>query len=79
MQFAAEAVELVFERGEIDVELWIEAEGREIIGGGGGLNLAAMRTKKRGLVMRHGTGPTGNGNRGIDNLQHDELDLYTLW
>jgi hypothetical protein len=35
------------------------------------LYLAAMRAKERGVVMRDRTRPTGNRNRGIENLEHE--------
>jgi hypothetical protein len=58
-------VKLVFKRGQIDIEFVIQAKNLKEIAARRRLNLAAMRAKQRGLYMADGTGPTGNGNRGI--------------
>jgi hypothetical protein len=45
MQLAAEAMKLVLQLGQIEIELWFQAEDRKIIAAGWRLNLAAMRAK----------------------------------
>jgi hypothetical protein len=70
MELSAEAVKLVLESGQIEIEARLQPEDGKIIAAGRGLNLAAMRAEERGVVVADGTGPTGNGNRGIDDLEH---------
>src|ERR1035437_5742025 len=70
MQPAAEAMKLVLQRGQIEIELWFQAEDRKIITAGRRLNLAAMRTKESGIVMANRARPTGYWNRGIENFEH---------
>ena len=70
MQLAAEAMKLVLQRGQIEIELRLQAEDGKIIAARRRLNLAAMRAKKRGVVVADGARPTGNGNRGIENFEH---------
>jgi hypothetical protein len=65
MQLAAEAMKLVLQRGQVEIQLWLQAEYRKIIAAGRRMNLAAMRTKQRGIVVANGTRPTGYWYRGI--------------
>jgi hypothetical protein len=70
MDFAAEAVKLALQRGQVKIEPWLKTEDLEIIAARRRLDLAAMRAKQRGVVVADRTGPTGNGYRGIENLEH---------
>jgi hypothetical protein len=56
-------MKLLLQCGKIDVQPMLQAEHRKIIAGGWRLNLAAIRTKERGFVVRNGAGPAGNRNR----------------
>ena len=66
VHFAAQAVKLVLQRGQVDGEAALQAEDLEKIAAGRRLNLAAMRAKERGIVVADGTGPTGDRNCGIE-------------
>jgi hypothetical protein len=47
-------VKLVLQRGQIEIELWFQAEYRKIIAARRRLNLAAVRAEERGIVMANG-------------------------
>jgi hypothetical protein len=51
VDLAAEAVKLVLQRGEVDGETALQAKDLEKIAAGRRLNLAAVRAKKRGVVV----------------------------
>src|ERR1035437_1426131 len=70
MQPAAEAMKLVLQRGQVKIELRLQAEDRKIIAAGWRLNLAAMRAEQRGIIVANGARPTGYRNRGIENFEH---------
>src|ERR1019366_8346761 len=63
VQLAAEAVKLMLQSGQIEVEMRMQPKNRKIIPAGRGLNLAAMRTEKRRVVVADRAGPAGDGNR----------------
>jgi hypothetical protein len=69
MELAAEAVELRLKAGKVDAESWLEAEDLEVIAARGRLDLAAMGAKECGIVVSDGTGPTGDGDRGVDDVE----------
>ena len=71
VQLAAEAMKLVLQSLQIQVQTRLQSKNRKIIAAGRGLNLAAMRAKESGFVVRDGTGPAGNRNCGIDDFQHE--------
>ena len=57
MQFAAQLMELVFEHAKIEVQLRHQSKHGEIIASRRRLNLAAVRTEKRHIVVRNGARP----------------------
>jgi hypothetical protein len=84
MHLAAEAVKLMLQSREIDLKPALQTKDLEKVAAGRRLKLAAMRAEERGVVVADGTGPTGNGNRGIDNFQHDctlqkKNDASAIW
>ena len=68
MQLAAEAMKLVLQRRQIQIQPRLQSEDRKIIAARRRLNLAAMRAEQRGLVVRDGTRPARNRNCRIDEL-----------
>jgi hypothetical protein len=70
VELAAEAMKFRLQRGQIQVEPGLQSEDRKIIAPRRGLNLAAMRAEEGGVVVTDRTGPAGNGNRGIEDLEH---------
>jgi hypothetical protein len=71
MQPAAEAMKLLLQSGQIEVQPRLESENRKIIADGRRLNLAAIGTKQRGFVVGNGTGPAGNRDRILEDFQHE--------
>ena len=76
MQLAAEAMKLMLQRGQIEVQLRLQAENGKIIAARRGLNLAAMRTKKRGLVVatEHDQHATGTAESRTFNMTEPPCD-----
>jgi hypothetical protein len=70
MHLAAEAMKLLLQRWKIDLKPTLQTEDPKKIASGWRLNLAAMRAKKRGIVVPYRTGPTSNRNRGIEDFEH---------
>jgi hypothetical protein len=56
-------MKLVLQRGQIEIELRLQAEDRKIITPRRRLNFAAMRAEQCGIVMADRARPTGYGYR----------------
>src|SRR5579872_3885821 len=70
MEFAAELVELMLEHAQVEIELRHQREHRKVIASRRRLDLTAMRTKERGLVVRNRARPAFNRYCRIDDFQH---------
>jgi hypothetical protein len=77
MHPAAEAVELGFEGSEVDLKAALQAENLKIIAARRRLDLAAVRTEEGGVGVTDGAGPTLDGNRGFQNIEH-KLSFVSL-
>ncbi len=70
MHFAAEAMELALERVKIYLKAALQAEHLKVVALGRRLNLGAMRTEERGVVVGDRARPASDWHRGIDCLEH---------
>src|SRR5579871_4338034 len=66
MDLAAQAMKLVLERGQIEVQFLSKPEDRKIIASRRRLNLAAVRAKERGLIVRNRARPASHRYCRID-------------
>jgi hypothetical protein len=64
-------VKLVLEHAEVEIETGLKSEDRKIIASWRRLNLFAVRTEERGLVMSHGARPALNRNCRFNDFQHE--------
>src|SRR5580704_6959325 len=70
MQLATGAMKFRLQRWHIEIQPRLQSKDGEEVTARRRLNLAAVGAEQSGIVVGYRTRPTGNGNRGIDYLQH---------
>jgi hypothetical protein len=63
-------MKLMLESGQVDLKSTLQSKDMKKISTWRGLDLAAMRAEKSGVVMSNGTRPASNGHSGIENIEH---------